>query len=671
MKRLIPTSKFRRKEDNSDSLKARRREQTADKIDIGLLKRAEDAWMSLDKVRKKRERNIRYVFHDQWSDWVRDEEGNWVRESERVARRTGGVALQNNHLIKIIHSLTGLYAKQSTQPVCFAKRPDCDEASDMITDAVQTSWQRNQEADIMLSWMEDLLCGGLAIDLEQYTTINGEEDVYSLYIEPGHFFYESAGIDPRHWDVSLIGHFEDFTLGQLAARLAKSKYDYKQLEYIYEPYLTRQGNDFRSTQITDKLKSNSWDGAQEGMCRVYHIWTQEHKLRYRCKDIMDFTQPLYRIEEEQLPLVEAENEARLMQALANGIPADEVPLIEYSPIFDTYWHYQALAPDGRILEEYDNPYEHKSHPYVFKAYEMVHGDIIPFISSVIDQQRYINRLITLFDVVIQASAKGVTMIPKSCVPRSMSEEEFARSIREVGGFLFYDDKDGRNPNKPEIVVSNTNMTGITEMLQLQLSFIPEITSVSDALQGKTPSGNVAASRYAMETQNSTTSISALLQKFNTFETEVARKKMKTIHQYYTDDTNICNTRNRYREFYRYNPKLVEDLDFDVRIEMAPDSPTMRMALADIVRPLWEAGALDAATMLKASGIPASSALYKELQAAQQTMAQMAQAGAAPQGGTPQGAEIPLAEPATPTNPAAMQEGHPYVRGTVDNIQTIA
>jgi hypothetical protein len=170
----------------------------------------------------------------------------------------------------------------------------------------------------------------------------------------------------------------------------------------------------------------------------------------------------------------------------------------------------------------------------------------------------------------------------------------------------------------------------------------------------------------METQNSTTSISALLQKFNTFETEVARKKMKMIHQFYTDDRNISNTsRSRYNQFYKYNSMLVRDIDFDTRIELSPDSPTMRIDLADIVRPMWEAGALDAATMLKASGIPASSALYKELAAAQQMMAAQAQPQAMPKGG----GELPSPSAPTGPNPAAMSADRPYIRGQVDNIQT--
>ena len=534
MKRLIPVSRFRGKKDNSDSVKARLRQKGADKTNLQLLTRAENAWQALYDLRKRRERNINYCFIDQWSDWVYDEKGKLVRESSRIAKRTGGVALQNNHLIKIVHSLSGLYSKQSTEPVCFARSPNCDEKADVMTNALQANWQNNMMPDILVSEMEEMLYGGMSVVMEEWTTINGVEDAYTFVIEPSHFYFESAGIDPLHRDVELIGHFEDYSLGALAARFARSKYDYKQLEYIYAPYIARQQSILPNGQQTDKLKDPYWDVSDRDMCRVYHVWTKEHKLRYRCKDIMDFDQPLYRIEPEQLPLVTAENEARLAQAEAAGMAREDVPLIEYTPVFDTYWHYQALAPGGLILEEYDSPYEHGSHPYTFKIYEYINGDVIPYMSPVIDQQRYINRLVTLFDIVIQASAKGITMIPKSCVPNNMTEAEFARSIRETGNFIFYDDKEGRSMNKPEVVVSNTNMTGITDMLQLQLGFIPDITSVSEALQGKTAKSGTSASRYALESQNSTTSVSALLLKFGSFEQQVAEKKMQVIHQYYRE-----------------------------------------------------------------------------------------------------------------------------------------
>ena len=630
MKRLIPVSRFRGKKDNSDSVKARLRQKGADKNNLQLLTRAENAWQALYDLRKRRERNINYCFIDQWSDWVYDEKGKLVRESSRIAKRTGGVALQNNHLIKIVHSLSGLYSKQSTEPVCFARSPNCDEKADVMTNALQANWQNNMMHDILVSEMEEMLYGGMSVVMEEWTTINGVEDAYTFVIEPSHFYFESAGIDPLHRDVELIGHFEDYSLGALAARFARSKYDYKQLEYIYAPYIARQQSILPNGQQTDKLKDPYWDVSDRDMCRVYHVWTKEHKLRYRCKDIMDFDQPLYRIEPEQLPLVTAENEARLAQAEAAGMAREDVPLIEYTPVFDTYWHYQALAPGGLILEEYDSPYEHGSHPYTFKIYEYINGDVIPYMSPVIDQQRYINRLVTLFDIVIQASAKGITMIPKSCVPNNMSEAEFARSIRETGNFIFYDDKDGRSMNKPEVVVSNTNMTGITDMLQLQLGFIPDITSVSEALQGKTAKSGTSASRYALESQNSTTSVSALLLKFGSFEQQVAEKKMQVIHQYYREGNISVMRSNGMSEVTKYDPVEVQDVKFGVRILMSPENPVFRMAMNDLVSQMWQAGAVDAAQMLQMSYLPASSTVRKQLEQAMAAMQQRIQQETQPQ-----------------------------------------
>ena len=630
MKRLIPVSRFRGKKDNSDSVKARLRQKGADKTNLQLLTRAENAWQALYDLRKRRERNINYCFIDQWSDWVYDEKGKLVRESSRIAKRTGGVALQNNHLIKIVHSLSGLYSKQSTEPVCFARSPNCDEKADVMTNALQANWQNNMMPDILVSEMEEMLYGGMSVVMEEWTTINGVEDAYTFVIEPSHFYFESAGIDPLHRDVELIGHFEDYSLGALAARFARSKYDYKQLEYIYAPYIARQQSILPNGQQTDKLKDPYWDVSDRDMCRVYHVWTKEHKLRYRCKDIMDFDQPLYRIEPEQLPLVTAENEARLAQAEAAGMAREDVPLIEYTPVFDTYWHYQALAPGGLILEEYDSPYEHGSHPYTFKIYEYINGDVIPYMSPVIDQQRYINRLVTLFDIVIQASAKGITMIPKSCVPNNMSEAEFARSIRETGNFIFYDDKDGRSMNKPEVVVSNTNMTGITDMLQLQLGFIPDITSVSEALQGKTAKSGTSASRYALESQNSTTSVSALLLKFGSFEQQVAEKKMQVIHQYYREGNISVMRSNGMSEVTKYDPVDVQDVKFGVRILMSPENPVFRMAMNDLVSQMWQAGAVDAAQMLQMSYLPASSTVRKQLEQAMAAMQQRIQQETQPQ-----------------------------------------
>ena len=89
-----------------------------------LLQRVVDCWRGLSAFRETRRRNINYIYGDQWSDLVMDDDGRMVTERERIARKTGAVPLQNNHLIKIVHALTGLVAKNAAMPVCKLKNAD-------------------------------------------------------------------------------------------------------------------------------------------------------------------------------------------------------------------------------------------------------------------------------------------------------------------------------------------------------------------------------------------------------------------------------------------------------------------------------------------------------------------------------------------------------------------
>lgn len=426
---------------------------------------------------------------------------------------------------------------------------------------------------------------------------------------------DTVGVACVMANCTCYGEIRDYTLGELAAALAHSNYDFRQLEEIYAPWLNRYS--LNSTQQTDHFKEESFDTPPaNNLCRTYHVWTLEHKERYRCVDIMDENNPLYRIEVNQLPIVKQMNQQRLEMGRSQGIPEEEIPLIEYHYIIDQFWHFQMLTPDGRVLTEYDTPFEHKSHPYVYKMHYLVNGDIVPFISVVIDQQRYINRLIMLHDLAIQASVKGIKMIPKDSVPSGMSNREFAEQFVEIGGFIFYEPS--KSGEKPEVITSNSTNIGTAEMLQLQLGFINDITSVSEALQGKTPSGNTAAQRYAMETQNSTTSIASLITKFTTFENEIARKKMKTIHQYYQSPRNISLERSAgYSEYQEYEPVEVQDIDFNVSIKESAESPVSRMMLNDLIKEMWAAGQITAEQMLTYSYYPGGEGLLQSMRSARE------------------------------------------------------
>ena len=559
-----------------------------------LLSRAENAWLGLADFRQTRRRNINYIYGDQWGDLVVDDDGKVMTERERIARHGGTVPLQNNHLIKIVHALTGLIAKRTTMPVCFARDADADEKSRMMTNALQTNWEVNSMRELLVGQMEELMQGGISVVCEEWGSNNGEDDAYTFAVNPDYFFFESKMNDPRLWDIALIGEIRDYTYPELRSMLgSKTTVDLKE---IYAPMVSRPLSGFSSRQTTDQHEQmDFWLPAYDRLLRTYHVWTRQRRLRYRCIDRQDPQQPVFLIEETELQSVEALNRSR----------PDNPIVIE--PTSDDVWHFSLLAPDGTVLQEYDSPYGHKDHPYVMTAYHFVNGKIYPFMSSVIDQQRYVNRLITLNDMYINSSIKGLKMIPKRSIPRNMTIDEFAQQAVEVGGWIVYEpDPTGA---KPEIITQNALNLGVSEMLQLQLSSINEITSVNSSLQGVPPSGNTGYARYAMEMENSSTSVAALTGKFTEFERNIARKKMKVIHQYYQKPRWVAPAREQdYGCYLAYEPRLVADIDFKVSIQEAGDSPVARMMTNDLVMQMWQQQAITTEQMLQNLYLPGISGL---------------------------------------------------------------
>ncbi len=565
-----------------------------------LLKRAEDSWLSLSEFRDTRRRNINYIYGDQWSDLVMDDDGRMVTERERIARKTGAVPLQNNHLIKIVHALTGLVAKNAALPVCKVKNsgtsaagyprqnpatsvsaslsayaltpsetpaspeggeypaspamtsPESaapppaaiansdapmqpadwlDPLSRMMTDALQDNWMLNGMKELMISQMEELMHGGVAVVCEEWGMNRGLRDSYTYSINPDYFFFESKMNDPRMWDVGLIGEIRDYKIGELVSKLQHTGIDYDRLKQIYGIHASQASFFSSDAQLTSRHENmDFYHAPAESLCRTYHVWTYQHRLLYRCVDRMDHERPVFKIKPDDLKAVKEENRRRQKrQKRRNTCGQDEMCRIEYEPTYEPVWHFTLLAPDATVLQEYDSPYAHAEHPYIMTAYHFVNGRIFPFMGTVIDQQRYINRLITLNDMFINSSIKGLKIIPKRAIPRDMSLEEFARQAVEVGGWIVYEpDPTGA---KPEIITQGSNNLGVTDMLNLQISSINEITSVNESLQGIPPQANTGYQRYAMEMENSSTSVAAMTSKFVEFQLQVARKKMKVIQQF--------------------------------------------------------------------------------------------------------------------------------------------
>jgi hypothetical protein len=357
------------------------------------------------------------------------------------------------------------------------------------------------------------------------------------------------------------------------------------------------------------------------------VWRKETKPRYWCHDYNNGD--VYKIDiEDYKVMVEDENANRLQQGMAAGMPPEEIPLIHAEWFVDSFWYFYNLTPFGDILSEGETPYAHKSHPYVFKAYPFIDGEIHSFVSDVIDQQRYTNRLITLYDRIMRSTAKGVLMIPNDSIPKGMSPEDFAETWSMPNGVLIYTPSKSRQV--PQQISANSTNIGINELLNLQLKFFEDISGVNGALQGKPGYAGMSAALYNQQTQNATTSLLDLLDSFNEFIRDAAYKDVKNIQQFY-DGKQTFNIAGRAGVQVEYDPNKIRDVEFDLSIVPSQATPAYRAMANDFLMQLWQQQAISLEQLLQAGNFPFADELLQSIQSQKEQMEQ----GKVPEGVSPQ------------------------------------
>ena len=259
-----------------------------------------------------------------------------------------------------------------------------------------------------------------------------------------------------------------------------------------------------------------------------------------------------------------------------------------------------MAPDGTVIAEGENPYETKDHPFTIRLYPYVNSEVHPFLGNIIDQQRYINRLIIMHDMAARSAAKGLTIFPIESIPDDMNKEDIADEMTEYDGLLFFQ-TNKMNPNlRPEIITSGAVQIGTQELLQMELNLARDITNVSGALQGKTPSAGTSAASYAQETMNATTSLESLMQDFTTFSEQIARKKCMMIKQYYRSGRLVFNSS---RQLVEYDNLSARDVDFEINIKEAAATAAYQTYVNDQAMQLLQIGAIDLETYLSIVNLP--------------------------------------------------------------------
>ena len=592
-----------------------------------ILMEAQYYWNQMEDFRKDRERNKRYTYGFQWDDMI-CVDGKSMTEEEYI-KSQGNVPLKNNLIRRLVRSVLGVYRSQSKEPTCTARDRDEQKLGETMSTILQCNMQLNRMPDVYARSMEEFLISGFIVHRKSYGWRNGEEDCWTDYVQPNNFFIDNNMRDFRGWDVSVLGEVHDISFGQLCEQFASSPQEYRELRDIYKwaarkDYIATYAERFGYSRLEnyDFLFTS-----EPGRCRVIEIWRKEQKPRYRCHDYQNGD--IFKIDEEDyVRVVLAENEERIRMAKEVGMPEEEVPLIKATWFVDDYWYFYYLSPFGDILREGETPYEHGSHPYVFKAYPFIDGEIHSFVADVIDQQRYTNRLITLYDWIMRASAKGVLMMPEDSLPDGVSIDDIAESWTEFNGVIVY--RPSKSGKVPEQVANNSTNIGIAELLNMQLKFFEDISGVTGALQGKPGYSGESASHYNQQTENATKSLLDLLECFSCFVVDGAYKDVKNMQQFY-DTKRVFNIAGRSGAQIEYDPKKIRDVEFDLSITESTSTPAYRHLANDMLMQLYQSQAISVEQLLEHGDFPFADELLQSIKSQKEQLAQ----GRVPDGLSPQ------------------------------------
>ncbi len=628
MEKLIPMSRItpNKKNEEMDTV-AFRANNFESRRAFDVLMEAQHYWNEMEQFRKDRQRNKRYTYGDQWDDKI-CVDGKTMTEEEYI-KQQGNVPLKNNLIRRLVRNVLGVYRSQSKEPTCVARDRDEQKLGETMSTILQCNMQLNRMSEVYARTMEEFLISGFIVHRKSYGWRNGKEDCWTDYVQPNNFFIDNNMRDFRGWDVGCLGEVHDISFGQLCEQFAETPEDYRKLKEIYKwadnkEYIASYAEKFGYSRLDnfDFLFTS-----EPGRCRVIEVWRKEQKPRYRCHDYLNGD--IYKIDEEDYYKdVVSVNEQRMQMAEASGMPAEEVPLIKATWFMDDYWYFYYLSPFGHILKEGETPFEHGSHPYIFKAYPFIDGEIHSFVSDVIDQQRYTNRLITLYDWIMRASAKGVLLMPEDCLPDGVSMEDIAESWAEFNGVIVF--KPSKTGQMPHQVANNSTNIGITELLNLQLKFFEDISGVNGALQGKPGFSGQSASMYNQQVQNSTMSLLDMLECFSYFVIDGAYKDVKNIQQFY-DGKRVFNIAGKSGTQIEYDPKKIRDVEFDLSITESTTTPAYRQLANDVLMQLWQAQAISVEQLLEHGDFPFADDLLQSLQSQKEQIQQ----GQLPQGVSPQ------------------------------------
>lgn len=433
---------------------------------LHVLNAAHNAWNSACDLRQRRLRYKLYTYGRQWDDIVKDAEGNSMTEGQ-LATLAGKKPYTNNLIRRLVKSIVGHFRNNIKE--------------NPIDENLEPFYRQNLIDELDSRLLEEFLISGCAIQRITYERRRNGDGIWAENVNPARFFV-NAFQDPRAWDIELVGMLHDMSMTEVIMRFAHgSKMRARELQRLYKDIDAH----FISQHDASILGAGNRDSADffrapAGRCRVIEVWTLESREVAKRNDRKNSAEPKWEIR--------------------------------------TFWQCRYIAPDGTLLDIGETPYRHGSHPFVVKFYPLTDGEVHSFVEDVIDQQRYINRLITLIDHIMSVSAKGVLLFPARQKPTGMSWDEIARAWATCDRIIPYEPQPGDSLMPQQIVSSQSNHDA-HQLLSLEMKMLNDVAGINDAFLGKNAQGNTSAAMYESQIHNATLSLIDILDSFATFRSE--------------------------------------------------------------------------------------------------------------------------------------------------------
>ena len=454
------------------------------------MERGADAWMACAELRSRRERYKRFTYGRQWDDRVRDPDTGKVTTEREILSRDGRPPLTNNMIRQLVKCVVGRFRVYRQK---MADKPGT------ISRKLARLHIDNELDELDCRLLEDFLISGAAIQRLGRMPGDGGDGAVVNNVPLSRFFL-SMPRDPRGRDIRLAGMLHDMTPDEVA------------MEY-------GNGGRLRASELREKCRGMMMGcgGAvaggiecepdfnysdEDGKVRVIEVWGADPMEIVRCHDqeagVYSECRP------DELPAIERENARRAKEGRKG---------VRTRIVTERRWHGEWLLGDGTLLRSELRGSEEEC-PFVVKLYPLVDGEVHSLVEDVIDQQKYVNRLVNLIDRIMASSAKGALLFPVDCLAEGMELTHVAKAWSATDGIIPYKFRPGDEP--PRQLNPSVGDIGAKDLLKLEMQMFRDVSGVSDVLAGHDPEGGAGAERYAAQVENATIAIRDLMDTFLSF-----------------------------------------------------------------------------------------------------------------------------------------------------------